>query len=135
MIDLTAPIVPGVSAAGITLRTPIDPLLVEHGLVQTERRGGRAIYELPSIKIWVVDRLVTQIGVSTGYLGKVNHKISIGSTIREVEELFHLSVVEDEEDNLCVQAMPGWSFETTEWISDHSVKSNLDACIVEIFVY
>lgn len=133
--DLSDPIVPGRSAAGILVGSPVDELLARSQPLQTERRSEYVLHEFPSVRVWSLGGVITQIGVFEGYRGTLEQKIGIGSSIAEVEDWCGCKVVEDEEDNLIAEGRPGWCFETTVWVGNHRVENNRDATITEIFVY
>ena len=62
--------------------------------------------------------------------------IGIGTTIAEVEGHFGRPVEEDEEDNLVVQGLDGWCFETEVWASPSGTpRENSSARITELFVF
>ena len=131
VIDLEAPIVPGLGAAGITLGQVPENL--PHPISTTHLKDSDLL-EYPSVTIWVKDGVVCQIGVRAGYRGKLDGVLSIGSTIADVIELLG-DVTEDDCDNLVVTGRPGWCFETAEWRNGHTVELNLEARITEIFVH
>jgi hypothetical protein len=134
MFDLAAPIVPGKSAAGIKLGQSIDEIIKSHQPVEILPLGDEIKYCFHQIDLWVKHDKVVQIGVKLDYLGSIQNKISIGSTINDVQLAFG-KVIEDEEDNLVVPNIFGWCFETEIWQNGHKIDDNLISQITEIFIY
>ncbi len=132
--NLSDPIVPGRSAAGIVIGNKIGELLEQARPLQTEDHGGLLVHGFAAIKVWSENGVITQIGLYPGYKGLIAQKIGIGSTIREIEDYFGCKVVEDQSDNLTVTCSRGWCFETDEWVSDYTVVSNREAHVCAIFV-
>jgi len=131
--DLSAPIVPGKSAAGFVLGSRIEDFSIRPNWI--ENRSQCLVHAFTSLKVWSENGLITQIGVYEGDLGTLDHHIRIGSTIAQVESWCRCQVVENDEDNLIAQGHTGWCFETTEWIGNRSVEENRNASIVAIFVH
>jgi hypothetical protein len=134
MLNLTAPIVPGVSAAGIQIGERVDLLLAQRCPDRQIELRGVVRLEFGPIHLWVEGERVTQIGVSFGYEGTLAGAIRIGSTIGEVAALLG-PVEEDDEDNLVVGALPGWCFETEQWLRDGEPEENADSRIDEIYIF
>lgn len=130
-INLEAPIVPGVSAAGVNIGQALEELPRPK---KTTHLTNVDLLEFPSVTIWVKDGTVYQIGVRDGYNGRLDEVVGIGSTIADVADNFG-DVTEDEYDNLVASSRPGWCFETTEWRNCHEVKFNLEARVTEILVH
>ena len=129
-IDLTAPIKPGTSAAGIALgerAAQLPPPLRRMPLSGLER------LDYSSVSVWVRQGSICQVGVRQGYNGKLPQGIGIGSSINDVERLIG-KVQEDVEDNLIVVGCTGWCFETEEWCG-HRIEDNHGARITEIYIY
>lgn len=133
--NLIEPIVPGRSAAGISIGNKIRDLLEQARPLQTEEHGGLLIHDFGAAKVWSENGFVTQIGLYQGYKGLVDQKIGIGSTIGEIEDHFGCKVAEDQEDNLVVTGSRGWCFESEEWVSDTTVEGNRQAHVCAIFVF
>lgn len=129
-IDLTEPIKPGMSAAGIRIGQAVEALprpLKKVSLSAVVR------FDYSCVSVWVRQGFVDQVGVRQGYSGELAEGISIGSSIADVERLIG-AVEEDSEDNLIVVGYPGWCFETEQWL-DHRIEDNRGARITEIFVH
>ena len=129
-IDLTAPIMPGKSAAGISLGEELAAL--PRPLSRASFTGVERLDYL-CVSLWVRQESVCQVGVREGYGGTLAEGIGIGSTIADVERLIG-RVQEDAEDNLIVVGYSGWCFETEEW-RGHSIEENRGARITGIFIY
>jgi hypothetical protein len=106
-LDLNAPIVPGKSAAGITLGQPLSEFIRKYGELFSFK-GNRYCSE--SVIVSIADDVVSQIGVFDGYRGKIAGKIGIGSTDKEVE-LFLGVIEENDYDDLVVKGISGFCFE------------------------
>jgi hypothetical protein len=135
MIDDTAPIVPGQSAAGISVGGLVRKFLATAPMASTTKLSSGERHDLGIVKVWANDGVITQIGVYSGYEGVLKSGIRIGSTIAEVEEYFACSVEEDEDDNLVVPNSPGWCFETEGWTLPETVSNNRNAKIISICVF
>ena len=135
MIDIRAPIVPGKLAAGISIGGLVKELRTTVTTQSTTKLSSGERYDLDVIKLWVKNGVITQICVRSGYRGVLENRISIGSTIGDVEERFGCSVEEDEEDNLIAPNSPGWCFETEEWAKPYTVSNNRNAKITSISVF
>ena len=133
--NLDAPILPGQSAAGVSLGDSIKDILPQAvPLAIKDLPPGRR-YQFGSVTLWVNDSgNIQQIGLYTGYRGKINQLIGIGSTIGEITTLLG-NVIEDEQDNLEVEGFPGWCFESSPWHSPQQVVPDLDASITQIFIF
>ncbi len=124
-MNIDAPIVPGESAAGIQLGSPIEELLNAH--THSFDSGERAKYSFllratiryrsAMVDVWAIEGKVEQIMVHDGYCGKLMGKIGLGSTIADIER--HIGAVEeDEEDNLVIPDFPGLFFEIEGYFPD-----------------
>ncbi|MFN3652066.1 MAG: hypothetical protein ACK47B_21020 [Armatimonadota bacterium] len=134
MLDLDAPIVPGLCAAGISLGESAETILAWRPNRESILPDGCTRLEFGPVHVWLKDQAVMQIGVYRGYTGRLAERIGIASTIAEVESLLG-PVIEDEEDNLVVAAVPGWCFETEEWVRQGGPRKNTVSRIVGIFVF
>jgi hypothetical protein len=135
MIDLDAFIVPGKSAAGISIGSGVAGLLATIRPQSETKLSNSVKHDLGAVKVWSRDSIITQVGVYPGYRGILQPAIHIGSTISDVEQSFSCSVEEDEEDNLIVPNSPGWCFETEALEVSHTIRDNRNAKIVAIFVF
>ena len=138
MFELDAPIVPGIGAAGIRLGAPVQ--LIRSLAAVPRRRLDQTLehIELGPVSVWIRDGLIDQIGVAAGYRGAVaGTDVGIGSTLRQVSTALG-EVFENDEDNLCVDGLPGICLETTLWADApgrETVAHKLDAKIIEIYVF
>lgn len=78
--------------------------------------------------------MVAQIGVMQGYLGKVQGKIRIGSSISDVEKEFGV-VQEDDEDNLIINGQAGLRIDSDAQNTTGGIVVAPDSKITEIYVY
>lgn len=94
--------------------------------------------ELGPVSVWIREGLIDQIGVTAGYRGAVaGTDVGIGCTLRQVSTALG-EVFENDEDNLCVDGLPGICLETTVWAGApgrEAVAHNLDAKITQIYVF
>jgi hypothetical protein len=132
--DLNAPIIPGRSAAGVRLEESVNCVLETNTPAQVEDRGEVTVYRFGGVSLFVRNGAIDQIGVHQGFSGAMRG-VTIGTTIAEVSRLLG-PVIEDEDDNLAVEGIEGWCFESTEFRPPFSeVAKNLDATVKEMFVY
>ncbi len=124
-MNIEAPIVPGRSAAGIQLGSPIEEVLNEH---KNSFDSGEVVkptfpvrvttrYRSAMVDVGVIKGKVEQIMVHDGYRGKLMGKIGLGSTIADIERYIG-AVEEDEEDNLVIRDFPGLVFEIEGYFPD-----------------
>jgi len=136
MIDLEAAIVPGVSAAGILLRSDLTSLPPEPPVSEDKRLTTELVLrDFGPVKVWLNKDRVVQVCVLGSYKGTLRKEVSIGSTIAEVGAFFGRAVIEDAEDNLVVPDSPGWCFETEEWGGTQTIEENFNARITSICVF
>jgi hypothetical protein len=129
--DLNAAILPGRSAAGIEIGSAMTESEVRPDSVR--RLAGCTVFDFKSVSVWIKDGLVTQIGVHAAYEGALGQMIRIGSTLAEVSQWAGCKIIEDEEENLVLECLPGCSFETSDWAGEE-IKNNMNAPITWIFV-
>jgi hypothetical protein len=136
MFDLSAPIIPGHSAAGVAMGVSAAPYIggATKPTTTTLLSPGHVRYGFGSVALWVRDGRVAQIGVSQGYSGLLQGGIGIGSMIADIHALLG-SVGEDDDDNLVVVGIVGWCFETEEWLSGRRPKENPSVRVTEIYVF
>jgi hypothetical protein len=129
MLDLTAPIVPGVSAAGYHVGQFIEPNGPMAAMFVSEpirnphvpsSDGVQYRYRSNSVDLWVTNSIIRQIGVHGVYRGKLLDQITLGMTIADIERRIG-RCMEDDEDKLAIAGVEGMSFETA-WRPDHPVK-------------
>lgn len=120
-LDLDAPILPGKGAAGLRVGARITTLPAEllarftiHRCVNScVPNAVITTYRVDGVTLYVSDRVIDQIAVSTGYRGALNGphgSISIGSTVAEVAARIG-AVIEDDDDNLRIAGLSGLCFE------------------------
>jgi hypothetical protein len=124
VLNLDAPIVPGKSAAGVSIGDNVQAILMQVKPFAITELPQERRYHFGSVDLWVNNKgKVNQIGLYPGYTGKIRNSIGIGSKIRE------------KEDNLVVQGFPGWCFESSEWHSPQPTTPDPLASVCEIFVF
>jgi len=137
MPDLHATIVPGRTAAGIVVGTPVSELDLA-GASFAQLQDGISVCHLGPVRVWIRNGVVDQVGVQGAYSGSIERSgIRIGNTLRDVVEALG-PIFEDDEDNLVVRGVPGICFETEQWRGEpggETVDQNLDARITEIVVF
>jgi hypothetical protein len=146
-MNIDAPIVPGESAAGIQLGSPIEELLNAHthsfdsGEVVKPSFPTLVItrYRSAMVDVWETKGKVETIMVHDGYRGKLMGEIGLGSTVADIER--HIGAVEeDEEDNLVIRECPGLFFEIEGYFPEYFPELQQDpafhrAPIKEIYVH
>ncbi len=143
MIDITAPIIPGQSAAGIRVGTAIDEVVqrleldftveqIINPYVTLDPPAYR--YRSAMVDLWVREGMIDQVMLHDGYRGKLMGKIGLGSTIADIEEMVGLWE-EDEEDNLIIRGVPGLCFEVEGDFPDFADPVFRAAQVKAIFVY
>jgi hypothetical protein len=136
MIDLDAEIIPGVSAAGLLLGSPVEPLLdASKSPARQGRSEERTHLNFGAVKLWCEGGKIQQISVSDGYRGTLPNGVRLGMSIADVENCCSSIVEEDEEDNLIVRGSYGWCFDTEPWGGTQSLAENRGARIIEILVF
>lgn len=136
MPDLSAPIQPGLGAAGLVLGCLLAGLRqIERGALQP-LGGGVELVDLGAVRVWAVEGAIHQIGLRGAYAGRVaGTTIGVGSTLEQVVGQLG-SVSEGEDDVLIVRERPGLGFETEHWRgSPATLEQNMDARVTEIFVF
>lgn len=143
MIDSLSPIVPGQSAAGIKIGSPIQNVLKQMtSSFQKEEIKGVASspsrnltrYRSTMVDIWEENGVVVQVMVHDGYRGKLMGAVGLGSTVAELEAQLG-EWEEDEEDNLVLSNFPGMSFEVEGIFSDIAEIKRRNPVIREIYVF
>lgn len=130
-LDLEAPILPGLSAAGIYLGQSAAEFVRNYRSLFTVT-SDPSRFESRSVRVWIKNNAVDQIGVRNGYLGKLKSQIGVGSTVMELKTALG-SIYEDEEDNLKVRGAPGFCFGTDEPCP--VCKGISGQIVTEIFVF
>jgi hypothetical protein len=135
VLKLDAPIVPGKSAAGVSIGDSIEDILqrAKPSTITDWSQGKH--YQFGSVNLWVNNKgKIKQIGLYPGYTGQIAKRIGIGSKISDIITSLG-AVVEDEEDNLVVHGLPGWCFESSEWHSPERTIPDPSASVIEIFIF
>jgi hypothetical protein len=118
-MDIEAPIIPGHSAAGLQVGSPIEEILQEQEthFISEEAMNHHLVsvpiitrYRSAMVDLWVKEGIIDQIMVHSGYRGKLMNSIGLGSTIMDIETPIG-AWEEDEEDNLMIRKLPGLCFE------------------------
>ena len=109
MLNVEGVIVPGKAAGGVSIGSPVSEFLSLNRPQSTKQLPDDEQPDSGVIRIWAKKGIVTQIGVYSGYRGKLQSAIPIGSTIADVEDYFGCPIEEDEEDNLIVPNSRGGS--------------------------
>ena len=91
MIDLSAPIIPGVSAAGfhigqfIERKGPIGTPFAREPIHNPFARSSEEVrYHCESVDLWVANSVIQQIGVHGAYCGDLFGQIMPGMTIEDI---------------------------------------------------
>lgn len=134
MFDLDAAIIPGRSAAGISIGTAADEILSREQPLRRQPLKTQELLTFDSVELWVEDGRVRQIALSAGYRGTLAGSVGIGTTLGDVISLLG-PVEEDEEDNLIVPGLPGWCFDTTHWTGGGEARENLTARVEVVIVF
>lgn len=142
-MDNTAPIIPGQSAAGIIIGSPIETILKDQRIhFRAEEVRNPCVvsafplvrYRSPMVDLWVRTGIIDQIMVHSGYAGKLRGIIGLGSTIADIETQIGLWG-EDEEDNLVIQNLPGFCFTVEGSFSGLDDPALRHAKIEEMYVF
>ncbi len=135
-IDNKGKIINNSLLAGILICSNIKD--IEDEPLNIVKLKNQEIYVFENVKLWVQNGKIIQIGVYNEYQGKMKKSIGLGNSFGELKSLYG-KVVEDDEDNLVVENLPGIIFETYDlWKGipgNKLVDDNLDSIITEIFVY
>ncbi|MBI3917228.1 MAG: hypothetical protein HY322_09495 [Betaproteobacteria bacterium] len=91
VLDIDAPIIPAVGAAGLRLGAPFAPAPGAWRQVSPEEAGfplpaGMIHYTCPAVDLWTEEGLITQISVHGGYRGWLAGAIGIGSSLADLAE-------------------------------------------------
>lgn len=125
-------IIPGERIGRFNIGMSKEKLLsqIQHDYTEWNRGDGFCIVSIENAKFWVgVDQKVYQIGVRGEFKGKLDGKIGIGSTLREVKEKY--GSYEQEKDTYGISDVGGVCFE----LEDVDEWEELTAPINWIFVY
>lgn len=108
--DPAAPIVPGESAAGVKLGQPIkDIVAVVKPRGTKELADGGVSYTFgDGIKLWSEGGVVTQVGLTAGYTGKLG-KLAVGATLAALGKLGEVG--RDGDENWVIEGKTGVVFD------------------------
>jgi hypothetical protein len=106
ILDLRAPIIAGKSAAGLTIGQSIDPLLERQSPEATEDLSICLKYSFGPVEVWVEYGRIAQIGLRSGYRGKIKNEISVGSSVVAVESVLG-PITEDDDGNSVIAGSSG----------------------------
>jgi hypothetical protein len=137
MIDLSAPIIPGVSAAGFHIGQFIERNWHGAGIKCVRESPSGAVgrssdtvrYRSDSVDLWVANNVIQQIGVHGAYRGKLFGQITLGMTIEDIERRIG-PCMEDGEDHLAIAGIEGLCFDVA-WRPNHPAKE-LDVRLPEL---
>ena len=142
IMNIQAPIVPGESAAGIQVGSPIEEILQAQRPSFISEEVMHPLFPVPvttryrsaMVDVWVKEGRVEQIMVHDGYRGKLLGTIGLGSTMADIET--HIGAwEEDEEDNLVIRDLPGVIFEVEGYFPDFHSPAFRFAPIKAIYVF
>jgi hypothetical protein len=138
MLDLNAPIIPGVSAAGFYIgqfverNGPIGTPFVREPVHNAFDRPSNSVrYCSESVDLWVANSVIRQIGVHGVYRGKLLGQIMLGMTIEDIERRIG-PCIEGDEDALAIAGVEGLRFDVA-WRPNHPAKG-LDLRLPELRV-
>ena len=138
MLDLNAPIVPGASAAGFHIGQFMEPngpmaaMFVSEPILNPyvpSSDGVHYRYRSDSVDLWVMNNVITQIGVHGAYHGKLLDHITLGMTIDDIERRIG-PCMQDNQDNLAIAGIGGLCFDVV-WRPNHPAKE-LDLRVPEL---
>ena len=109
---LTAPLLPGHSAAGIRLGQPVAEVLLHASAPVLEKLPTLTVYRFGAVWVWARDGRVDQVGDFDGYTGTLPSGVCLGMPLVEVQRRTG-PVVEEWEDTLMVKGSDGWCFDTS----------------------
>jgi hypothetical protein len=142
-MDKTAPIIPGQSAAGIRIGTPVEAILKKQEIpfITEKIQNPFVAHSLPLMRyrsamvdLWAEAGVINQIMVHNGYTGQLRSTIGLGSTIADIEKQIG-PWGEDEEDNFVIQNLPGLCFAVEGYFSDLKDPALRLAKIIEMYVF
>jgi hypothetical protein len=131
--DLDAPIVPGRCAAGVTLGASAE--IFDRGREgwQAESVARGVLLRQGPVTVWLEGGVVVQVMVGRGYRGGFMEQLRVGSAVGELTAL-GLRWLEDDEDALVLEGVPGISFEVSPDDWTHHMRDGA-AIIHEWHVY
>ena len=109
---LTAPLLPGHSAAGIRLGQPVAEVLLHASAPVLEKLLTLTVYRFGAVWVWARDGRVDQVGDFDGYTGTLPSGVCLGMPLVEVQRRTG-PVVEEWADTLMIKGSDGWCFDTS----------------------
>ncbi len=123
MIDLSAPIIPGVSAAGfhigqfIERKGPIGTPFAREPIHNPFARSSEEVrYHCESVDLWVANSVIQQIGVHGAYCGDLFGQIMLGMTIEDIKR--RIGPCMEDEDKRAIAGIDGLRFDVA-WRPNH----------------
>ena len=135
-LDLTAPILPGIGAAGLRLGEALDRS-VAAGAFAVERIARDGVrYSFESVRVSTRYGLTTEIDVAAGYRGTLDGRIGIGSTVGEVNARYGTPAAGEHGSGTRLSRTPGWSFEVTRSTAGEppTTEGELRVSLIIVFV-
>jgi hypothetical protein len=136
MLNLNAPIVPGVSAAGfhigqfIERSGPVGTSFVREPIHSPFVGSSETVrYRSESVDLWVANSFIRQIGVHGVYRGKLLGEIMLGMAIEDIKRRIG-PCIEGDEDTLAIAGVEGLCFDVA-WRPHHPAKE-LDLRLPEL---
>jgi hypothetical protein len=139
MLDLEAPIRPGIGLGGISIGSPVDAILATAEpvrVIELPDEGDEervTIHSFGPIRTWSVRGIVEQVGAFEGYRGRTDADLGLGSTIADIRAACGEVVVAGAEGMIALPGTPGIGIETTAWTRDD--QPDPAARVIQIFVH
>jgi|GEM_PF-3540097 hypothetical protein len=134
-LDLSAPIIPGVSAAGYTLGSSLNELTALQTFeLKTYLKTCRE-YHSENVILFLENSTLKQICVRGNYKGTLSSNLGIGDCVKDFEKLYG-PVHEGPEDELIFQNLKGLCFEVNgnfDW--KNWLVTIKDQSITDIYVF
>lgn len=113
-MNLFAPIIPGISAAGISIGDKILPIIQKCNPNRIQQTISGDIFHFDNLKLWSTpDRMaIYQIAVFGAYTGGTKEGLAINTPVSEITEQIGALRI-GEYDELCIDSYPGIGLETT----------------------
>ena len=127
-MDLSAPIVPGESAAGITIGDEVLPIIRSHSPKRIQQTDTGDVFHFNDVIIWSSSdrKSVFQIAVFGKYSGTTEEGLKIHMPTSEVADRIG-PLYTGEYDEICIKGYAGLGVEVTGE-SDSEVISHIIVC-------